>query len=377
MSSAVESTVQFRKVGTRRRTVKAGWLRPVGAGQVAVWQVAALAVLATAIPLGPTGIAVIVLAVLAVALTSVRSSGLCLYQWLLVRLGHAGAQRAVRRLAPQQDPIAAVLPGLTVHRHVDRAGNRVGVARVDDSWITVVRLLSEPDTPALIEALRAAHSRADIPLAGAQLVVWAAPAPTAVGPGPVEPVRIHWLALRYRPADAPGATLARGGGTTGAERAAASAALGLVGRLAEAGQAGAVLDEPELRQDLLVALGTDPRAFAGATPGSRPEVKVEQSWRTWSIGRLHQACFAPAGNRAAVELLGELVPGSEFTCTSFRLGRTPGGTVEASTGVRIGFQLKHAPRRLDRVLRGLAGDLVPLNGRHGNHVLRTLPLALD
>lgn len=350
-----------------RPRARTRWLRPVTAGQIAVWQIALLAVLLTLPSFDVTGIAVAAAALLVLAATSVRRGGLCLYQWLGVRLAY------LRRVkpTPSPDPIEAVLPGLTVMRHVDRAGNRVGLACDGADRIAVVRLPSgvRPELDAVITALRAAQRRTDIPLAGAQLVVWTGPGPTSAAP-----LRTHWLALRYRTSVAPGAALARGGGPTGADRAAASAALGLVGRLAEAGQSAAVLDEPELRQDLLVALGADPRAFAGSTPGARPVVTVAETWRTWSIGRLTQMCFAP-GPRVATEVLGALVPGTEFTCTSLLLRRTPRGTTETSVSVRIGYVAKHTQHRPEALLRQLAGDLYPCNGRHCATLLRSLPLA--
>lgn len=343
------------------------WLRPVTAGQIAVWQIAVLAVLLTVNPFGVTGIAVAAAAVLVVAATSVRRGGLCLYQWLGVRLAYL--RRA--KPAPSPDPVEAVLPGLRFVRHVDRAGNRVGLASIGADRIAVVRLPSgvRPEFDVLMTALRDAQQRSDIPLAGAQLVVWAVPGPTSV-----EPMRIHWLALRYRPSVAPGAALARGGGATGSDRAAASAALGLVGRLAEAGQAAAVLDEPELRQDLLVALGADPRAFAGSTPGARPVVTVAESWRSWSIGRLTQASFSP-GPRVATEILGAMIPGTEFTCTSLLLRRTPRGTTESSVSLRLGYLAKHAKQRPEALVKRLAADLYPTTGRQSAGLHRSLPLA--
>ena len=346
---------------------RARWLRPVTAGQIAVWQIAVLTVLLTVNPFGVTGIAVAAAAVLVVAATSVRRGGLCLYQWVGVRLAYLRRDKP----SPSQDPLAAVLPGLTVLRHVDRAGNRVGLACLGPDRVAVVRLPSgvRPELDVLLTALREAQQRTDIPLVGAQLVVWAVPGPTSV-----EPMRIHWLALRYRPSVAPGAALARGGGSTGSDRAAASAALGLVGRLAEAGQAAAVLDEPELRQDLLVALGADPRAFAGNTPGSRPVITVAESWRSWSIGRLTQASFSP-GPRVATELLGAHVPGTEFTCTSLLLRRTPRGTTEPSVSVRVGYLAKHAQQRPEAAAKRLAPDLYPTTGRQSRSLLRSLPLA--
>ncbi|GAA3434581.1 type VII secretion protein EccE [Kutzneria kofuensis] len=350
-----------------RTRVRARWLRPVTAGQIAVWQIAALAVLMTSQPFDVTGIVVAAVAVLLIAVTSVRRGGLCLYQWIGVRLSYLRRSKP----SPSQDPIAAVLPGLGFVRHVDRAGNRVGLASIGPDRVAVVRLPSgvRPELDVLVTALREAQQRTDIPLAGAQLVVWTVPGPTSV-----EPMRIHWLALRYRPSVAPGAALARGGGSTGSDRAAASAALGLVGRLAEAGQASAVLDEPELRQDLLVALGADPRAFAGSTPGARPMVKVDETWRTWSIGRLTQTSFAP-GPRVATEVLGVLVPGTEFTCSSLLLRRTPRGTTETSVSLRVGYVAKHAQQRPEGLVKRLAADLYPANGRQSAALLRSLPLA--
>jgi type VII secretion protein EccE len=355
-----ETTAQVRP------RVKARWLRPVTAGQIAVWQIAALAVLMTVQPFDVTAMVVAASAIVVVAATSVRRGGLCLYQWIGVRL--AFLRRAKPK--PSQDPIEVVLPGLKVIRHVDRAGNRVGLACVGADRVAVVRLPSgvRPEFDVLVTALREAQERSDIPLAGAQLVVWTVPGPTSA-----EPMRIFWLALRYRPSVAPGAALARGGGPTGADRAAASAALGLVGRLAEAGQAAAVLDEPELRQDLLVALGADPRAFAG-TPGARPVVTVAETWRTWSIGRLTQMCFAP-GQRVATEILGVLVPGSEFTCSSLLLRRSPRGTTETTVSLRLGYVAKHAQHRPEPTVKRLAADLYPTSGRHSAALLRSLPLA--
>jgi type VII secretion protein EccE len=343
------------------------WLRPVTAGQIAVWQIAGLAVLLTVNRFDVTGIAVAAAAILVVAATSVRRGGLCLYQWLGVRLAYL--RRA--RPAPSPDPVEAVLPGLRFVRHVDRAGNRVGLASIGTDRVAVVRLPSgvRPEFDVLVTALREAQQRSDIPLAAAQLVVWAVPGPTSV-----EPMRIHWLALRYRPSVAPGAALARGGGSAGSDRAAASAALGLVGRLAEAGQAAAVLDEPELRQDLLVALGADPRAFAGSTPGARPVVTVAESWRSWSIGRLTQASFSP-GSRIATEILGAMIPGTEFTCTSLLLRRTPRGTTETTVSLRLGYLAKHAQQRPEALVKRLAPDLYPTTGRQSAGLHRSLPLA--
>ena len=169
---------------------------------------------------------------------------------------------------------ASWLPGIRFRRQVDRAGNRAGMAEPDDSLVAVVRLTptGNPDPAVLLEVLAAAFERTDIRLAGAQLVVWAVPSPPRAqyygDHRDTEPIRVHWLALRYHAAGAPAAAAARGGGQTGAARATATAALTLAGRLAEAGYGGVVLDEAELRQELLVALGSDHAALGGNAASS-------------------------------------------------------------------------------------------------------------
>ncbi|HEX4702081.1 MAG TPA: type VII secretion protein EccE, partial [Pseudonocardiaceae bacterium] len=242
------------------RNARTGRFRPVGIGQVALWEIAAVAVVATVHPWRPVSIVVAALAVVAIVSTSVRGAGLCLYQWIGV---YARFRRRKAAKPHGTDPLAAMVPDLKLRRQIDRAGNRVGLADLGDSLTAVVRLTpaASPNEVALVDILVDAFERTDLRLAGAEVVVWALPSPPRAryygDQRDLEPLRVHWLALRYREADAPAAALARGGGDLGAAKATASAALALVGRLAGAGYAGVVLDEPELRQELLVALGSD------------------------------------------------------------------------------------------------------------------------
>jgi type VII secretion protein EccE len=349
-----------------------GLLRPIRIGQVAVWELALVAVAATAHPWRTMSIVVAATAFVAIALTSVRLSGLCLYQWGVVRL-------RFRRRPPTtkgRDPLAIVVPGLTFRRQIDRAGNRAGIADLGDSLTSVVRLTpaANPNPAILLDVLADAFERTDLRLAGAQLVVWSVPSPPRAhyygDRRDVEPIQVHWLAVRYRPADAPGATRARGGGDTGAARATAAAALTLAARVAEVGYPSVVLDEPELRQELMVALGSDNATLAGGA-----EISVKQTWQGWSIGTLRQISFLPrtaAGGRA---VLGRFASQAAFTCTSYSLRRNARGELRGESLVRIGVHPTARIPSVSQVGKALGVELLPHNGRHGQSVVDNLPLA--
>jgi type VII secretion protein EccE len=373
-------TAQFRslpvtsKRGKRSAVAggRIGRFRPVRVGQVALWELAILAVVATVFPLGPFGIAVAAVAVVAVAVTSVRLSGLCAYQWIGVHLRFRRRPSTVKG----NDPLDMVVPGLRFRRQIDRAGNRAGLAELaDDSLCAVARLVptADPDPAVLLAVLESAFERTDIRLSGAQLVVWSVPGPPRTryygDRRDTEPARVYWLALRYRTADSPAATIARGGGSTGAARATAAAALGLARRLAEAGYGGVVLDEPELRQELLVALGADPAALGGTV-----DCVVTERWREWSIGTLRQLTYQPTQADGGRAVLGRFVPQAAFTCTSYSLRRTARGGLRGESTVRIGMHPTSRVPDPGQVGRALGVRLVARNGRHAESVVDNLPL---
>ncbi|WP_344659528.1 type VII secretion protein EccE [Catenulispora subtropica] len=186
-----------------------------------------------------------------------------------------------------------------------------------------------------------------------------APSQPSITPTPsLGPMRVYWLALRYRPRQAPHAALARGGGELGAARAVASAALGLVSRLDSAGYAADALDQFELGQELLVALNAGDPA-----PG-----EVRESWRDWSTGHLQQVCFEPHRSLDPAGLLERWAPGAAFTCSSYTLSRTPRGRIRGASALRIAgtdASALESPVPAERA-----------NGRHQEFVLRTLPLAM-
>jgi hypothetical protein len=152
-----------------------GLLRPVHVMQVALWEIAVIAVVATVYPWRTLSIVVACVAAVVIALTSFRRSGLCAYQWIGV---HVHFRRRTRTLSGP-DPIGMLLPGLSFRRQIDRAGNRAGLVALDDSLTAVVRLvpITSPAPDALVDVLTATFERADLRLAGAQLVVWSVPSP--------------------------------------------------------------------------------------------------------------------------------------------------------------------------------------------------------
>lgn len=328
------------------------WLLPVRPLQAALWEIAGIAVLlafTTDVP-EPARIAVAAVAGLLVLLTSVRLGGRHLAGWTLTWLGHR-----LRRRGEDPDPLYQVAGPVKVRQHVDRAGNRFGVAEVDGGWSAIVRLVPGPDTPgpeALVDILRETYRRTDIPLASVQLLTWAAPHGEQV-------LRVRWLAVRYRPDEAPIAALARGGGELGALRSTACAALGLMGALAEAGYPSTVLEAGELAKELRVALGTQ------GAHDSAPD-----RWNSWVWGGSTQRCFAPRSARALPATLDLSVPEAAFTATSYTLCRTPGGRERAELTVRVGA-------RPGAEVPAPGVRAVALHGRHGAAVRRTLPLALE
>ncbi|MGW5719103.1 type VII secretion protein EccE [Amycolatopsis sp. NPDC003865] len=347
---SVETAGAVRPAPPRPASTPLPWLLPVRPLQAALWEIAGIAVLLAWLVDGvsqPVRIGVSAAAGLLVLLTSVRFAGRHLAGWALTWTAFRLRRHDTRHESP--DPLLHVAGPVKVRQHVDRAGNRFGVAEVDGGWSALVRLTQGPGAPGpLVDALHEAYRRTDVPLASAQLLTWAIPRGEQV-------LRVRWLAVRYRPDLAPVAALARGGGDLGALRSTASAALSLMGALAEAGYQSTVLEAGELAKELRVALGVQ------GAPGGEPD-----RWRSWTWGGGAQMCFRPRSAR----VLDFSVPGAAFTATSYTLTRTPGGREKAEVTIRVGAR-PGAPVPAPGI------PVVPLHGRHGAAVRQTLPLALD
>jgi len=185
-----------------------------------------------------------------------------------------------------------------------------------------------------------------------------APSHSQPQPQSLTPMRVTWLALRYRPRQAPYAAAARGGGELGSARAVASAALGLVARLDEAGYTADALNQSELGQELMVAVhGADP---------SPPNVL--ETWRDWSAGSLRQICYEPHRALDPAALLGRWTPGAAFTCASYTLSRTARGRIRGEAALRIAGVDAESLKPPFPAIRA--------NGRQQEFVLRTMPLAV-
>jgi hypothetical protein len=267
--------------------------------------------------------------------------------------------------------LQTVLPGLRISQHIDRAGNRAGVAKVDDAFVAVVRVA--PALPVgpqiLLSLLRKVYDRTDIRLDTASVVTWSVPSPPRAryfgDERDTMPLQIHWLALRYRPSLAPSAALARGGGDTGAVRAAASAAIALVSEVAKLGLPVVALDQNDLRQELLVALGV----------GNAGAVKLTETWQDLSFGAIRQLGFATREGQDDLAVLGRWVNGAAFTATSFTLRRDQRGRVHGSGLVRVGVRPTDGRMTTRQVSRLLGVRLLSRNGRQEPTLLGTLPLA--
>lgn len=356
-------SVEAPAAGTPRRTpdhATAGeaplhWLLPIRPLQAALWEMAAIGVLLVFTADGvsrPARITITAVAAALVLTTSVRFAGRHAAGWLLTWAGYRLRCHDTRREVP--DPLHRLAGAVRVRQHVDRAGNRFGVAEVGDGWSAIVRLTPgavTPDSDTLADILRTAYRNTGIPLSSAQLLTWTVPNGQSV-------LRVRWLTVRYRPEDAPIAALARGGGELGALRSTACAALSLMGSLAEAGFESTVLEAGEVAEELRVALGSGQDA-------------PKDGWRSWDWGGASQICYRPRSERDLARTLDLYVPGSAFTATSYTLHRSPGGRERSEVTIRVGG------RPGTETVRPGGIAVTPLHGRHAAAVRRTLPLALE
>lgn len=309
-------------------------------------------------------------------------------------------RRARRAADSPATPLAAAGADLETRTYTDRAGNVVGLASDGDCWTSLLRVepaqSTNPDKARqhiadMLPLLVASHDDGDVRLAAVQLVNWAVAVPvrhTATSrattdgqdppsgqPNAVQ--RQHWVAVRFAPGLAPTAVEARGGGEVGALRATAASALRLAARLTEAGYTVAVCDGADLSAQLATALGVP------AAPVDDTTQAPVESWRAWSVGALHQACYRlrrqPRTTAAMAVAAGRVAAAPAlFTGTSILLERSPTGEVVSQVLLRIGAPAGPSRTEQRDALRlaatGLGADTVRLDGAHGGTVPATLPL---
>ncbi len=322
-----------------------------------------------------------------------RYRGRRLPGWILARIRFRSRTRLRRRHRPRS-PIGAVIPGQDTRAHADRAGNRVGVLADGPAWTAILRLDPIPDgvlvdrLGGLLDRLALVPAGGDVPVDAVQLVGWSVPAAQS-GPGRPPVLRAFWVALRFLPDRHQAAVEARGGGEEGAVRAAAVAALRLAASLRQQGYGLRVLDGTELTDELGTSLGLEPaRRGTGGAPLAAPSraPAARESWRSWSLGALHHACFRlrrPPRQRARLAALFTLLarPPAVTTCVSVLYARAAAGrsTPDAEVVVRVAVPADRDPRTMRRALRqaasGLRARLTPMNGEHLAGVRATIPLA--
>jgi type VII secretion protein EccE len=361
-----------------------------------------------------------------VALVSIRFRGRHLPEWLLARWRLRRRTRLSRGYRPRS-PIGVVVPGADTRGHADRGGNRVGLLADGPSWTAMFRLDPIPDgvlverLGGLLDELAGAISAGDLLIDAVQLVGWSVPASRPGRDGPAASMggvagtgmasmggvagtgkasmggvagtgmalRTFWVAARFLPGLHPQAVEARGGGEQGAIRAAAAAALRLATSLRQRGYRLRILDGAELTDELGTSLGLEPppRGAGGrplAVQGRGPSAK--ETWRSWSLGALHHACFRvrrpprqPTRLAAMFTLLAR--PPAVTTCVSVLYSRdwTSGSAPRREVVVRVAVPADRNPRAVRRALRqavsGLRGKVIPMNGEHLPGVRATIPLA--
>jgi type VII secretion protein EccE len=326
-----------------------------------------------------------------VALSSIGYRGRRLPEWVLARVRFRRRTRLWRGHRPRL-PIGAVVPGVDTRGHADRAGNRVGLLSDGPAWTAVLRLDPIPDgvlvdrVSGLLDELARAIADDNVPVDAVQLVGWSVPA--AQGGGP-KALRTFWVAIRLLPGLHPAAVEARGGGEQGAIRTAAVAALRLATALRQRGYGLRVLDGAELTDELGTSLGLEPppRGAAGRPlTAPRRGLAARETWRSWSLGTLHHACFRmrrPPRQRARLAALFNLLarPPAVTTCVSVLYTRDESGRPSPRPEVvlRVAVPADRNQRAVRHALRhaasGLRGRLTPMNGEHLPGVRATIPLA--
>jgi type VII secretion protein EccE len=352
------------------------------AARIAGWQVAAACLL---LPIAvPARIAAGATVAALVALLSLKRRGHRLPGLLLVRAGFRRRERGYRA----RSAIEAVVPGVDTRAHADRAGNRVGLLADGPEWTAMLRLDPIPETAlvdrlaGLLHELALTVTAADALVDAAQLVGWSVPQP-----GPRPPARTFWVAVRFRPGFHAAAVEARGGGEQGAVRSVAVAALRLATSLRQRGYGLRVLDGAELTDELGTSLGLEPPGRSTGRPAQPPgrAPVARETWRSWSVGALHHACFRlrrpPRQPARLAALFTQLArPPAITTCVSVLYSRDAGETApRREVVVRVAAPAERSPRVVRRALRraaaGIRGRLVPMNGEHLPGVRATVPLA--
>ena len=319
------------------------------AGRIAVWQ-AAVAAFALAAVNGATWAMIASCTLL--GMTALRVRGRWIDRWLLIFLGYRGRSR-VRRSATA---LGVIAPQLDTNEYRDPGGTVAGVLTDGPHWVVVLRVEGPVSLAPLVATLRSSVDPAGLVRAcTVQLVRWAVPRPSdpdATGRA-VLAWNVDWIAVRGPAGTSP------------------TAAVRLATVLGAQGFSVRPLGRAELTAELASSLGV---ASSGAA------VTARETWRSLSLGRLHHATFSlvhpprdPAKLAHAVAWLAG--PPSLSTCVSVLFAPT----AEPEVAVRVAIPAGRSRREVKGALRKALGPMKshtrPMNGRHTDGILATLPLA--
>lgn len=369
----------------------------VGAAQLVVVEVVAIAAAAAVFALPPAAAGVVGAVVAAGLLgAAVRFRGRWGYEVVGARWRLARRRRAARQEAGAGAAIGLLAPELTLATARDRGG-AVGIGEDGAGWFAAVAVLPHDGlargaaTELRLDRLARLAADPAFPAGVLQVVTRRAPAPAAgddprasyarsyselrraLGvPGPLD----IWLAVRLGPRDGAAAAADRGGGRAGVHRALAAAVSRVGSELAAMGIAYRVLDADSLRLALTVACGP-------LSPGP-----ARESWSRWQAGTEAHVCFAVRGwpERGAGDPFARLTDVPSATSVHAALLLTPsraddqsggdGGGVAAQTVVRVAAatgDVSACVKHLHATAATLGVRLVRLNGEQAAGVYATTP----
>jgi type VII secretion protein EccE len=382
-----------------RAVRRPGHLGSLSTGQILVAEVAVLAAVATATRGVLPGLIAGAVALLLVTLAFARRRN----RWWLEDRVIAWRYRRRRAAAVDgAEPVLAALrtvaPGLTVREVSAPDGARVGVARDDAGWFSVVSLtptapVHSEGAPVPLDALVGVLAATEQPGVVLQLVNHTVPAPSLeVHPASPAGTSYQQLTAALSPIAVPAhressvsvridaRSLAEALLDHNADVEAAAALVASLGRrvatsLRRLGIACRVLDTQELVDALARSCDVEPGATGDGSP-------VREEWTRWHSAQLVHRTFwlrTWPSSTGAIGALFDRVAATPAAQTSVALVLDPSG--DDDVAVRALVRLAARPdddiaaleRALTESVRRLGGELRPLDGEQGPAAYATAP----
>jgi type VII secretion protein EccE len=341
-----------------------------------------------------------VVAVLLLVGVFFRADGRWWYESAGARWRLRRRRAAIRRLNARQpaEPRAVALstlaPRLAIRAVTDR-GRTIGIGQDEDGWFAGVLVGADglsSNGPIRLELDKLVRMLDDtsIPISALQLVSYATLTPSETVDGSGAAVRSYrelvasggypleqtvWLAVRLTPADALEASMSRGGGINGVDRAIAAVIGRLEKMLTSAGISHQVLDVDGLRDALTVSCGLEQVGTVAAAGGDPP---ARERWVNWQAGGMRHVTFSVSDwpREPNPDLLSQLsvIPAS---AVSVVVALRPYGDRTAFLGlVRVVAppdRSRAAIKQLNRTADRLGLGLRRLDGEQAQAVYATAP----